>query len=51
MTRVSTWLALEGARTGAARLETLVPAVDWLGEAFRQAGCWTSPLTVYARAL
>jgi len=36
---------------GADRLEGQVPAVDWLGDAFRQAGCWTGPLTVYARAL
>jgi GNAT superfamily N-acetyltransferase len=36
---------------GADHLEGQVPAVEWLGEAFRQAGCWTGPLTVYARAL
>jgi len=39
------------AASGADRLEGQVPAVDWLGEAFRQAGCWTGPLTVYARGL
>ena len=39
------------AASGADRLEGQVPAVDWLGEAFEQAGCRTGPLTVYARAL
>jgi GNAT superfamily N-acetyltransferase len=39
------------AASGAARLEGQVSAVDWLGAAFRQAGCRTGPLTVYARAL
>jgi GNAT superfamily N-acetyltransferase len=36
---------------GADRLEAQMPAVDWLRTAFEQAGCWTGPLTVYARAL
>jgi len=36
---------------GAERLEAQVPAVGWLSAAFEQAGCWTGPLTVYARGL
>jgi hypothetical protein len=39
------------AGAGADRLEAHLPAVDWLGAAFEQAGCDLLALTVYARGL